>query len=66
MDTLAGIIYPPRFGKDYNLWYIRGMYILPIGGLYNPYHLLGVPETAIEPEVFVWPVSFPIQLRERA
>ena len=23
-------------------------YILPIGGLYNPYHLLGEPETAIE------------------
>ena len=23
-------------------------YILPIGGLYNPYHLLGEPETAID------------------
>ena len=23
-------------------------YILPSGGLYNPYHLLGEPETAID------------------
>ena len=24
---------PPRFGKDYK-WYISGIFLLPIGGLY--------------------------------
>ena len=38
---LGGIFHPPE-GKDYK-WYI-----LPIGGLYATYHLLGEPETTIE------------------
>ncbi len=33
---------PPE-GKDYYKWYI-----LPIGGLYATYHLLGEPETTID------------------
>ena len=42
-------------------------YILPIGGLYNPYHLLGEPETAIDMWLYIytskdspsykWPIS---------
>ena len=28
--------------------------ILPFGGLYNPYHLLGEPETAIDILVLLW------------
>ena len=31
-------------------------YILPIGGLYATYHLLGEPETAIEPRFAKAPV----------
>ena len=33
---------PAKGGRDYK-WYI-----LPIGGLYATYHLLGEPETTIE------------------
>ena len=36
---------------DSDIW---NTYILPSGGLYNPYHLLGEPETAIEHLVFFW------------
>ena len=38
---------PPRFGKDYK-WYISGNFPANWGMDYNPYHLLGEPETAIE------------------
>ena len=37
-----GSIWDPPEGKDYK-WYI-----LPIGGLYATYHLLGEPETTID------------------
>ncbi len=37
-----GSIFDPPEGKDYK-WYI-----LPIGGLYATYHLLGEPETTVE------------------
>ena len=36
-----GSIWGPPEGKDYK-------YILPIGGLYDIYHLLGEPETTID------------------
>ena len=38
-------------GRDYIIpqLAVYTTYILPIGGLYNPYHLLGEPETAIDP-----------------
>ena len=41
---------PLKGGRDYITPQkaIYKWYILPIGGLYNPYHLLGEPETAIE------------------
>ncbi len=38
---IGSMFHPPE-GKDYK-WYI-----LPIGGLYATYHLLGEPETTIE------------------
>ena len=31
------------------IYHLYTTYILPSGGLYNPYHLLGEPETAIDP-----------------
>ena len=37
--------YNPPIGSIYHLY---TTYILPSGGLYNPYHLLGQPETTIE------------------
>ena len=37
--------YNPPIGSIYHLY---TTYILPSGGLYNPYHLLGEPETTIE------------------
>ena len=47
--TVGSVFDPPRFGKnDYSVVYFRGMTFLPIGGLYNPYHLSGEPETGIE------------------
>ena len=41
---------PLKGGRDYITPQkaIYKWYILPIGGLYNPYHLLGEPETAID------------------
>ena len=42
---IGGIFDPPIGRKKYHL-YIT--YILPIGGLYVTYHLLGEPETTIE------------------
>ena len=38
-------LYNPPIGSIYHLY---TTYILPSGGLYIPYHLLGEPETAIE------------------
>ena len=37
--------YNPPIGSIYHLY---TTYILPSGGLYNPYHLLGEPETATD------------------
>ena len=45
---IGSIFHPPE-GKDYK-WYNK-WYILPIGGLYATYHLLGEPETSIESTV---------------
>ena len=41
---------PLKGGRDYIIpqLAVYTTYILPSGGLYNPYHLLGEPETAIE------------------
>ncbi len=44
---IGSIFHPPE-GKDYK-WYI-----LPIGGVYATYHLLGEPETTIELMVNCW------------
>ena len=45
---IGSIFHPPE-GKDYK-WYISGYkwYVLPIGGLYATYHLLGEPKTTID------------------
>ena len=43
---IGSIFHPPE-GKDYK-WYI-----LPIGGLYATYHLLGEPETTIDLRLFL-------------
>ena len=42
---MGSVAYSPPEGKDYK-WYI-----LPIGGLYATYHLLGEPETTIDVEL---------------
>ena len=41
---------PLKGGRDYITPQkaIYKWYLLPIGGLYNPYHLSGEPETAID------------------
>ena len=41
---------PLKGGRDYIIpqLAVYTTYILPSGGLYNPYHLLGEPETAID------------------
>ncbi len=41
---IGGIVHPP-IGSIYHLY---TTYILPSGGLYATYHLLGEPETAID------------------
>ncbi len=40
----------PKSGRDYIIpqLAVYTTYILPSGGLYNPYDLLGEPETAID------------------
>ena len=44
---VGGIVHPP-IGSIYLLY---TTYILPSGGLYATYHLLGEPETTIDSEV---------------
>ena len=69
---------PLKGGRDYIIpqLAVYTTYILPSGGLYNPYHLLGEPETAIEfgmhhfhtslqPPMFIqrlssWSIRFPL------
>ena len=41
---IGGIVHPP-IGSIYHLY---TTYILLSGGLYNPYHLLGEPETTVD------------------
>ena len=43
---IGGIVHPPIGRK--NTTYIPLIYILPSGGLYATYHLLGEPETTID------------------
>ena len=51
--------YNPPIGSIYHLY---TTYILPSGGLYNPYHRLGEPETTIEN----WPREQIMPLKESA
>ena len=57
-SSLRLFLVPVKGGRDYIIpqlavyipliYHLYTTYILPSGGLYNPYHLLGEPETAID------------------